>query len=360
EDLRRAFSHKRSEKKIQEIEVRLREGMTQRGIVGEQQNQIVQSITSFAQYGFPESHAASFALIAYASAWLKCHYLAAFTAAILNNQPMGFYSPAVLVKDAQRHGLRVLPVDITISGWLCTIENGSVRLGLKYAKGLHKQTADAILRARAERPFTSIDDLAMRVRMRKDAINRLAGIGALNKIGGSHRGIDRRAALWQAQRAVLPAGPLLAPIEEPDGPSPLAAMNTGERLNADYSGTGLTVGRHPMAYRREEMNAKGVTPAIHLKDIPAGRIVSIAGAVIVRQRPETAKGFVFLSIEDETGVSNAIVTPKFFERYKLIVLDHAYLLVKGLLQKQDGAISVKAAHIEGLMPGASVISHDFH
>jgi error-prone DNA polymerase len=354
EELRRAMGFKRSEKRMAEIEVKLREGMTRNGIVGKPQEDIVRSITSFALYGFPESHAASFALLAYASAYLKCHYLAAFTCAMLNNQPMGFYSPAILIKDAQRHGLRVLPVDVTRSDWDCTVEWPCLRLGMRYAKGLRESAARALLRAR---PFSSIDDLAFRVpELRKDEINRLAEIGALNPLEQIHR----RDALWQTQRAILPVGPLLAPLEEKGEPSPLAPMNVEERLWADYRGTGLTVGKHPMAWRRAEMNAMRVTPAIDLARVPDGRIVRIAGSVIVRQRPGTANGFVFLSMEDETGIMNAIVTPAVFDRFKFQVLAEAFLLIDGVLQNLDGVISVKAARIRGLRAGASAESHNFH
>jgi error-prone DNA polymerase len=357
EELRRAMGFKRSEKRMAEIEVKLREGMDRNGITGSVQDTIVHSITSFALYGFPESHAASFALLAYASAFLKCHYLAAFTCAMLNNQPMGFYSPAILIKDAQRHGLRVLPVDITKSEWLCTVEGRALRLGLLYAKGLRAAAGQSILAARAARPFSSIDDLAVRVpQLRKDEINRLAEIGALNSLDRIHR----RDALWQAQRAILPVGPLLEPLEETGQPSPLAIMNTDERLWADYRGTGLTIGKHPMAYRRAEMDALGVTRAVDLAKVRDGRIVRIAGSVIVRQRPGTAKGFVFLSMEDETGVMNAIVTPAIYDRYKLAVLGERFLFIKGVLQNLDGVISVKAAHIEGMHAGAAAGSHDFH
>ena len=357
EELRRAMGFKRSEKRMADIEVKLRAGMDRNRITGKAQDAIVHSITAFALYGFPESHAASFALLAYASAYLKCHYLAAFTCAMLNNQPMGFYSPAILIKDAQRHGLRVLPVDVTISDWWCSIEFPHLRLGLSYARGLRELTAQAILRARAERPFTSVDDLALRVReLRKDEINRLAEIGALNSLDKGHR----RDALWQAQRAILPVGPLLEPQEETGQPSPLRAMDIEERQWADYRGTGLTIGRHPMAHRRAEMDALGVKRASELAGIRNGRWVRIAGSVIVRQRPGTAKGFVFLSMEDETGIMNAIVTPDTFDRYKFEVLGERFLLIEGVLQNLDGVISVKASRIAGLAQGAAAESHDFH
>jgi error-prone DNA polymerase len=355
EELRRAFGFKRSEKRMGDIEVKLRAGMTAKGISVPVQDTIVHAITSFALYGFPESHAASFALLAYASAFLKCRYLAAFTCAMLNNQPMGFYSPAILIKDAQRHGLRVLPVDVLHSDWDCTVTpDRHLRLGLRYAKGLREEAGRAIVR---ERPFSSVDDLALRVpELRKDEVTRLAGIGALNGVDKLHR----RDALWQAQRAVLPVGPLLAPLEETGAPSPLAAMDTEERLWADYRGTGLTVGRHPMAYRRAEMNALGVKRAIDLVHVRNGRIVRIAGAVIVRQRPGTANGFVFLSMEDETGIMNAIVTPDTFDRYKFEVLGEPFLIIDGVLQNLDGVISIKAARIAPLRAGATAESHDFH
>jgi error-prone DNA polymerase len=362
EELRRAMGFKRSEKRMADIEVRLRAGMTRNGITGKAQEDIVRSITSFALYGFPESHAASFALIAYASAYLKCHHLAEFTCALLNNQPMGFYAPAIVIKDAQRHGLRVLPVDVTCSLWECTVgaPSGSVRclrLGLRYARGLREEAARALLRARDARSFTSVDDLAVRVReLRKDELNRLAEIGALNSLEKQHR----RDTLWQAQRAILPVGPLLAPLEETGEPSPLSPMSTEERLWADYRGTGVTVGKHPMAWRRIEMNALGVVPAMHLGSIRNGAVVRIAGSVVVRQRPGTAKGFVFLSMEDETGMMNAIINPATFDRFKFEVLGEPYLIIDGVLQNQDGVISVKAGRVAALRAGAAAESHDFH
>ena len=213
EELRRAFGFKRSERKMKEIEVKLRRGMDKNGIAGEVQDQIIQSITSFALYGFPESHAASFALIAYASAYLKCHYLAAFTAAMLNNQPMGFYSPATLVKDAQRHGLKIKPIDVTKSDWQCTLEGEdfgiSLRLGFRYAKGLRESVAKAIVHQRNIESFTSVDDLTRRVpELQKREMVLLAEVGALNFLNPSHR-IHRRDALWQVERACRRAGRLL-------------------------------------------------------------------------------------------------------------------------------------------------------
>jgi error-prone DNA polymerase len=466
EELRRALGFKRSLARMKEIEAKLRSGMERNGIRGDAQEQIVQSITSFALYGFPESHAASFALLAYASAWLKCHYPAAFTAALLNNQPMGFYHPATLVKDAQRHGVRVLPVDVARSEWRCTLEHDlsfrasaresasaddpsasrgipiviggagegrdsstrprslspavagsgsfglarndrmALRLGLYYVKGLRQEAAEALVRERERAPFASVDELARRVpELHKDELVTLAEIGALNSVASgqwpvvskdarlSRTGANRRAqilrsakckstslrmtidgespnskpsfhrrdALWQVERAARPAGPLLEKLPEPDSPSPLAPMTDEERLLADFTGTGLTVGPHPMAFRRAQMNAMGVARAADLPHLAAGRHLRIAGCVIARQRPGTARGFLFLSLEDETGIANAIVTPDLFGRNRAVLVSHPFLLIEGALQKQDGVISVKAERVQPLhISRASSPSHDFH
>jgi len=371
EELRRAFGFKRSEARMKEVEVKLRRGMEAKGITGETQDRIVQSITSFALYGFPESHAASFALIAYSSAFLKCHYLAAFTAAMLNNQPMGFYQPATLIKDAQRHGLKFKPIDATRSQWNCTLEEAAdgfrVRVGLRYVKGLRQEVAAELVEKRTERPFVSIDDLKLRVpKIRVDELRVLASIGALNFIP-KKKGFHRRDALWQVERASRDPGPLIASVTanlvdtESREPSPLNPMTPKERLFADFHGTGLTVGPHPLAQYRSQLEQRGISPAAHLKQLPDGKLVSVAGAVIVRQRPGTAKGFVFLSLEDETGIANVIITPQLFERDHGVVVHHSFLLIRGTLQNLDGVVSVKAGTIEPFqLVDAEVQSHDFH
>ncbi len=455
EELRRAMGFKRSEQRMKDIEVKLRSGMTRKGINGQTQDEIVEQIASFALYGFPESHAASFALIAYASAYLKCHYLAAFTAATLNNQPMGFYQPFTIIKDAQRHGLKVLPADVTRSNWECTLEVSgqwavgseqesrgqksevggqksevdsflssdsinipppcggqndiqppALRLGLLCVKGLREEAGRAIVRARSERPFSSLDDLHRRVpELRKDELRKLAAVGALNFIAENSHGVrwqakrdtaldgfgvpplggvqnrpskdgtpnqsavaaslcrrtpNRRDALWQVERVSRDPGPLYEPLEE-DVESPLAPMTLNERLNADLRGTGSTIGRHPMAHQRAWLDTMKVARAIDLKDMHNGRRVKVAGWVIVRQRPGTAKGFVFLSMEDETGISNVIVTPQLFEKYRLELVNYPFLLIEGVLQHQDNVISVKARRVEPLLVKIEgTASHDFH
>ena len=447
EELRRAFGFKRSERRMAEIEVTLRDGMAKRGITGAPADQIVRSITSFALYGFPESHAASFALLVYASAYLKAHYPAAFFAALLNNQPMGFYHPATLVKDAQRRGVRFAGIDVQHSDWECTVEpDGAVRLGLRYVTGLREERGRAIQtgggrrellvcpkcgcddpsmvevvdlatpRARgfcstcaadwslttepgdetggAARPrFASVEDLIARTGLRRDELATLAEIGALNAFG-----YDRRMALWQIERAVREPGELFkeaggrrqetggeravrsSPVREDgkasrithgtrhstDGAtpvvrSPLAPMTPDEQVVADYTGTGLTIGPHPVAFRRQELALRGVLRAIDLSRARNGRRVRVAGTVITRQRPGTAKGFVFLTLEDETGVANIIVRPDVFAADRGTILERPFLLVEGVLQLQDGVTSVKAERFHDFAFGeATPGSHDFY
>lgn len=369
EELRRAVGMRRSWERMKNLEGRLRAGMTANGMDMATQEIIIQNITSFALYGFPESHAASFALIAYASAYFKVKYLAAFTCAILNNQPMGFYMPGVLVKDAQRHGLRVRPIDIQMSNWECTVEhdeNGvlSLRLGLGYAKGLRQQPGESIVHSRRRQGlFSSIEDLVTRVpSLNRKELTLLAGIGALNSVDGV---AHRRDALWQAERAGKLEGPLFSHsselLREESKITPLRQMTTEERLVSDYAGTGLTVGRHPMAYQRETLTRGHILSADELKDQPNGHFVRTAGCIIARQRPGTAHGFIFLSMEDETGIANVIVTPDLYERERLVVTGSKFILAEGPLQNQDGVIHVKATRLQALSNLAlEVRSHDFH
>ncbi len=357
EELRRAMGFKRSVVRMKEIEVRLREGMARNGIGGEAQDAIVQSISSFALYGFPESHAISFALIAYASAYLKCHYLAAFTAAMLNNQPMGFYTPSTLVKDAQRHGLRVLPVHVNESAWAAAVvDRAAIRLGLNYVRGLSREAGEALAAERGRGRFDSVDEMRRRVpALDRGQVTALASVGALNFESG-----HRRAALWDAALLAPPSGDLLASPASSSS-CPLAAMDPMERLEADIRGLGLSVGRHPVAYARAALDRRKVLPAVALSRRRDRSAVRVAGCVICRQRPDTAKGFVFLSLEDETGISNVIVEPPVFERFRDTIVESAFLLIHGTLQNQEGVVSVRARSAEGLSFGAlSTGSHDFH
>ncbi len=484
EELRRAMGFKRSEKRMQQLEGRLRSGMASQGIAGEPAEAILRSITSFALYGFPESHAASFALLVYASAYLKAHFPSAFYTALLNNQPMGFYHPATLVKDAQRHGVRFLPIDVQESDWECRVDpGGQVRLGLMYVNGIRSDVGKRIATmpnpscrdgdglgagaisaapaaAASERPasakatavrrsfseggsessrrergwgpasidqrcpkcgnddrtmieatqdatlfcnvcahewgeyisndnlspadgphfsrlagpnprslsrgdsapdsgrrrYNSIEDLVSRTGLRRDELAMLAEIGALNAFGH-----DRRSALWQVERVIRAPGAMFKDGgDESEASSPLRAMTPVERVRADYAGTSLTIGSHPMALCRNELALRGVQRASDLPKGRSGRRVRVAGAVITRQRPGTAKGFVFLTLEDETGIANIIVRPDLFTDVRATVIGAPYLLVEGTLQIQDGVTSVKAERFQALSTnGPEPQSHDF-
>jgi len=356
EELRRAFGFKRSEARMAEVETKLRAGMARQGIHGEAAEQIAHAITAFALYGFPESHASSFALLAYASAYLKVHHPAAFYAALLNNQPMGFYHAATIVKDAQRRRQRLLPVDVTRSAWPCTIEGDAVRLGLNQVKGLRERAGHAVVAARAARPFTSVQDVARRAQLERSELTTLAAIGAFAALGGT-----RRANLWTVGRPLL--GAVFAEADPARDESPLRDMDAQERLTADYQGTGLTLGPHPMALRRAELTRRPGRPILRAADLRRtsdGERVRVAGNVIVRQRPGTAKGFVFLSLEDETGIANVIVTPGLFARHRLVLVTEPFLVVEGILQTQDNVVSLRAEHIDALPRRRDhVPSHDF-
>jgi error-prone DNA polymerase len=354
EELRRAMGFKRSQERMEAIEEKLRSGMTERGISGEAQEQIVKSITSFALYGFPESHAASFALIAYASAYLKAHHPAAFYAAILNSWPMGFYHPATLVKDAQRHGTRMLPIDVARSGWKCRWESGAVRLGLRFVQGLRESTGKRIEEEQAARPFHDADDLARRCGLREDELVRLAWAGALASFGRTRRG-----ALWQVAKVARPSGSLFAGMAT-DDPSPLSDMTPREETAADYQSTQMTTGSHLIEHLRPAFRAKRVLSAAELWKRPHGAFVRAGGAVIVRQRPGTAKGFVFLTLEDETGMCQAIVRPDLFREYRSVIVGSGTLVVEGKLQKLDGTLSVKGERFWGVSELEEIPSHDFH
>jgi error-prone DNA polymerase len=445
EELRRAMGFKRSVERMQSIERRLREGMAARGITGEAQDRIVQSITSFALYGFPESHAASFALIAYASAWLKCHHPTAFLIGLLDAWPMGFYHPASLVKDAQRHGVTVLPIDVNFSEVRCTWEEpasgadvvagsrslspapgpassslgpadpsrcqsrssspaegalrpsthgrsesepirrgrsagerqrsnteerspapewesssdsprraGACRLGLRFVADLRRAAAEAIVEARRRGgPFRDADDLARRARLQAAELERLAEIGALASLG-----LGRRAALWQAALAARPAGPLLDG-DPPVPGSPLREMTAYEATVADFAGTGMTVGAHPMDYWRGQLERDGVVPTAVLPTLPRGARARIAGAVIVRQRPGTAKGTLFITLEDESGMAQAIVAPELARERRATLVGHAGLVVEGIVESKDGSVSLRAERFWPLPDLVETPSHDF-
>ncbi|MBW8878897.1 MAG: error-prone DNA polymerase [Acidobacteria bacterium] len=374
EELRRAMGSKRSVERMNAIVDKLRRGMTAKGITGKPQDEIVQGITSFALYGFPESHAASFALIAYASAYLKAHHPTAFYLGLLNAWPMGFYHPATLVKDAQRHGVEIRPVDVQTSGVQCRWEDrvlregargvrdirtglapavGAIRIGFRFLRGLRNRAAAAIEAEQAKAPFADAEDLVRRCDLHEDELQTLAASGALACFG-----LTRRAALWQVARLGRPAGPLLDRLTDPE-PSPLPEMTPAEETMTDYGTAQLTLGPHPMSYFREQLEKKGVTPAARLDALPNGARVRTAGSVIVRQRPGTAKGLLFLTLEDETGMSQAVVPPDLLQQHRKLIVGSPGLLVEGILQKRDGTISVKGEKFWSLKDLVAVPSHDF-
>jgi error-prone DNA polymerase len=365
EELRRAMGFKRSVERMAQIEDRLRRGMTERGITGAAQEEVVRGITSFALYGFPESHSASFALIAYASAYLRAHHPAAFLAGMLNAWPLGFYSPATLVKDAQRHGVGVLPIDVTRSAWECTLEGGGgsgpeVRIGLRYVRGLSADAGARLLEARTRAPFASLADLAARAAPKRHELDALAEAGALAGIDPG--AAERRSALWQVGALERDPRSLFAGVPPPDAeaPSPLEALGPFETTLADYRSTGLTTGPHVMAHLRTALRRRGVLSTRELRGVPNGRFVRVAGHVIVRQRPGSAKGFCFVTLEDETGTANGVFTPDQFERLRGPLHEAKLLEIAGPVQNVDGVIHVRVRELRPLAAAAAHEAPDSH
>ena len=365
EELRRAMGFKRSVERMAQIEARLRAGMAANGITGVTAEAVVRSITSFALYGFPESHSASFALLAYASAYLKVHHPAAFFCALLNNWPMGFYHPATLVKDAERHGVRVLAIDVTRSDWQCTIEDGAVRVGLRYVAGLREETACRLVEARAVAPFASLADLVHRATLREDERVRLARAGACAGFGA-----HRRDVLWQVAALERDPRSLFATASRrertvgaraiTEGTAPLPPMSPLEETLADYGSSGLTTGPHVMQHLRARLHDRGVLSSAALRSVPPGRWVRVAGHVIVRQRPGTAKGMLFLTLEDETGTCNVVLTPTRFQRQRALLQTARMLVVEGPVQNVDRVIHVQGRRVHALSLGSDPPpSHDF-
>jgi error-prone DNA polymerase len=348
EELRRAMGFKRSTERMGALESRLRAGMTERGIEGEAQEEIVRGITSFALYGFPESHAASFALIAYASAYLKVHHPASFLAGLLNAYPMGFYGPSTLVKDAQRHGVEVRPIDASRSHWECTLEGDgpTVRLGLRYVGGLRAATGQALEGAREDAPFESTADLTRRVALHRDELEALAELGALASLEPGWEG--RRAALWQVAALERDPRSLFAGVSPPATAPPVPEMTPLEQTLADYRIAGMTTGPQTLAHLRPSLTERGLLTAAVLREAPNGRYVRTAGHVIVRQRPGSARGFCFLTLEDETGTSNAVLTPDQFRRFRVPLHTSSLVEIAGPVQNVDSVVHVRVRELRPL------------
>jgi error-prone DNA polymerase len=390
EELRRALSFHRSEERMNKVSVKLRAAMERKNVASDKIDQIIQSISSFALYGFPESHAISFAILAYGSAYLKVHRASEFYASLLNNQPMGFYTAATIVKDAQRHGVKIQPVCAQKSNWRCSVlADDAIRLGLCMVNGIRQEHAEELQGQREQRPFRSLQDFKQRVPFSKDELRNLAELGALNCFAN-----HRRAAMWEVeetlhddllgnagcQPAVCGSLPqtssessraIIEGVRQAAGhnrlaacapqttQSPLRPMTLPERVKADYETMNLTTGPHPMQLLRK--NFPNVWRAADLIHARHGAIVQIAGNVICRQRPGTAKGFVFISLEDETGVSNAIVEPDLFEKMRLLITEESFLLIEGEVQNSDNVVLIKTREIRPLAHEQLVgsESHDF-
>ncbi len=360
EELRRALSFHRSEERMNKVSVKLRAAMERKNIAQDKIDKIIQAITSFALYGFPESHAISFAILAYASAYLKVHRAPEFYASLINNQPMGFYTPATIVKDAQRHGVKIKPVCVKKSDWRCTVlDDDTFRLGFCVVNGLRQEHGEQIERERngddrsakgrirRGEQFKSLEDFKRRIALSKEELRTLAELGALNCFAK-----HRRVAMWKVEeplfddlvgtsRCDVRSAQRADPTE-----SPLAPMTVQERVTADYRTMNLTAGPHPMKLLRDRL--PNIWRASDLPKAKHGSTIQIAGNVICRQRPGTAKGFVFVSLEDETGVSNAIVDPDLFERYRLLITEEDFLVIEGEVQNSESTVLIKTREIKPL------------
>ncbi|HEX6396486.1 MAG TPA: error-prone DNA polymerase [Steroidobacteraceae bacterium] len=344
DQLRRSMAAWKRRGGLGHFEKRLIEGMSARGYDASFAQQIFSQIQGFGEYGFPESHAASFALLVYSSAWLKCYEPAAFTAALLNSQPMGFYAPAQLVRDARDHDVEVRPIDACVSCWDCTLERRddgepALRLGLRMVKSLGKDAAERIMAARAITPFDSVQDLALRAALDRRDLEALADAGALRELSG-----NRHLTFWQVagSERELP----LAPVPRaPEGTPLLAPPTEGQNIAADYRSAGLTLGRHPLALLREELAAERIVTAAGLRELPHGRVVRVAGIVTARQRPQSAGGVMFVTLEDETGHVNLIVWERVWSRARRAANNSRLLEVQGQLQKEGGVTHVVASRL---------------
>jgi error-prone DNA polymerase len=394
EELRKAMGFKRPDIKLESIGKKLRIGMTARNVPEAVQENIVACVKAFSNYGFPESHAYSFALLAYASAYFMVHYRACFMAAMLNNYPLGFYNAATLVKDAQRHDLHFIALDINKSDYLFKVEemevirnekvvkDKQVRVGLNYVRGLRKDVGEEIVNEREKNGwYASIADLIDRVPLiNKREIRALSMAGALN----FENTIHRREALWQSEFAIQPEGSLFESVSHPHASKGLknsppyeegvaAASADGvvlsntpflqrmeglELIETDLRKTGISIGKHPMAFIRKELTKRGILTAIQARDLRKGQVASVAGAAIIRQRPMTANNVVFITLEDETGHSNFVVMPDKFEEYRAIINQNDYLIIRGVFEERGMLRSIHFEPIHDYFK-AEVVSHNF-
>lgn len=348
DQLRRDMAAWRRTGRIERHRARLIEGMTKKGIADKFAEAVFQQIRGFGEYGFPESHAASFALIAYATAYLRRHFPAEFVCSLLNAQPMGFYAPATLVEDARRHGVEIRPVDVCLSLWDCSLEaparpgsrsEFAVRMGLRYVKGLGEKDWARIEAAAKERPFESVEDFARRTGLDERKLSRLAEAGAFESLSSG-----RREALWQAQGAAREPKLPLDLFSDDESPE-FQDLETFESIAWDFCASGHSAKGHPLAPLRQALRAQGLPDAKALNAMPDGRRVRYAGVVICRQRPGTASGVTFMTLEDETGFVNLVLWQPVFERYAIVAKTCAFLGVTGRLQVQDGVTHLIAEEL---------------
>jgi error-prone DNA polymerase len=355
--LRRSMAAWKRKGGLEPFRERLLQGMLARGYRQEFADALYRQILGFGEYGFPESHSASFALLVYVSAWLKCHHPAVFCASLLNSQPMGFYAPAQLVQDARRHGVEVRPPDVCASAWDCTLEDGTVRLGLRMVGGLAQAAAGRIVLARAQGFFASVEDLARRAELDRRELRCLAAGGALAALAG-----HRRQAHWAAA-GILPLRGVLRNARLDEVPLAMAAPDEGEDIVADYASLGLTLGRHPLALLRPRLQRLGLMPAAAVQVRAHGGRVRAAGLVTCRQRPDTASGVIFVTLEDETGCVNVVVWRDLIERQRRELLGARLLAVDGYVERDGEVVHLIARRLadrSALLGRLLASSRDFH
>jgi error-prone DNA polymerase len=369
DELRRVMTHRRSHERLAAMKARLVAGMAERDIPAADAEKIFQHLLGFAGYGFPESHAASFALLVYASAWIKRYHPAVFACALLDSQPMGFYAPHTLVEDAKRHGVVVRAPDVTVSGWDSMLEGETpgapaepgrppaLRVGLHAVRGLPRAVGEAIVAARSAGALGSLTDLVRRARLSRAWLVRLAEAGALGALAG-----DRRSAVWRSLGLEADGGDLFAGLGPPEPEAELPVSSAAEEISADFAATGLSVRSHPMAVVRPSLPSGKVRTARELGHVPDRAPVEVAGMVIVRQRPETAQGIVFVSLEDETGIANLIVMPDVYERFRPVVRQSPFLLARGRVERNGLVVNVRVESLAplALAPPVGDRARDFH
>jgi error-prone DNA polymerase len=363
DSLRRAMAAWKRKGGLEPFQRQLIDGMRAKGYAESFANQIFNQILGFGEYGFPESHSASFALLVYTSAWIKHYEPAAFCAALINSQPMGFYAPAQLVRDARAHGVEVRPVAVDTSAWDCTLERcedgrPALRLGLRMVKRLSEEGAKRLVAARAVRPFTGLEDLAERALLDRRDLEALAAGDALANMAG-----HRYRAYWQVSGIERPLPLLSAETAVPEGVPLLRAPREGHDIVADYGSLGLSLRRHPLALLRKRLEGRGIVTTEALWNLPTGRRVTTAGMVITRQRPGSASGVTFVTMEDETGHVNLIVWKRVAEEQRAALLESRLLEVRGALQREGDVLHVIAQRLTDLsmlLGELTFESRDFH